>query len=373
MIFLFIISLITSIAYVLMIMRLYDGWSQTVEYLNKSGSNPSTKVSVIIPVRNEGNHITACIESILNNDYPEDLYEVIVVNDHSEDNTLEVLALFKSKIKVISQDKRSVGKKAALLAGIAASEGELILCTDGDCIVDRQWISGLATLYEREQPALIAGIVKIQYNNTLISACQYLDFAGLMMVTANGISTDGYYLANGANIAFRKEAWLRILSQLRGNMLASGDDMFLIQAMAQNQERIIFAKDRSTWVTTLPEPNWPDLFNQRKRWAGKTKHYGDNKLIKIQLFIGFFHMLIIVHFALSGVTGSLGLFAGLFMLFIKWCMDYLMLSYICNYFGNTRPLKYFIPSALIQFVMYLWMGTHALFPGKYRWKNRKVA
>ncbi|HMQ08069.1 MAG TPA: glycosyltransferase [Saprospiraceae bacterium] len=356
-----------------MIIRIYDGWSLTPEYVNESSSDPSIKVSVIIPVRNEGNYIASCIESILNNDYPEELFEVIVVNDHSDDNTLEVLELFRSKITLISPDNRSVGKKAALLFGIEASESELIICTDGDCTVDKQWISGLVAIYEREQPALIAGMVKIQYNNTLISACQYLDFAGLMMVTANGITKDRYYLANGANIAFRKEAWKRIMSQMKGNMLASGDDMFLIQAMAQNQEKVIFAKDRRTWVTTLPEPNWSDLFNQRKRWAGKTKYYGDKKLIKIQLFVGFFHILIILQFTLTVVTGGLGLFAGLFMLFVKWCMDYLMASIMCRYFGNTRPLKYFIPAAGVQFIMYIWMGMHALFPGTYQWKDRKVA
>ena len=95
---LFTITIISSLVYVALLSNILDGWNETEEWETPNNYIPKTIISVIIAARNEEKFIGQCIESILNCNYPKELYEIIVVNDHSEDQTEEVIKNFKDKM-----------------------------------------------------------------------------------------------------------------------------------------------------------------------------------------------------------------------------------------------------------------------------------
>ncbi len=368
----FLISILISLGYVLLLIRMTDGWNSTKMWNISPTFVPTTKVSVIVPIRNEANCIELCLNSILQNEYPADLLEIIVVNDHSDDHFLEVLQKWEEKIIIINLDNHETGKKTALHKGICQAHGELILCTDGDCEVPFSWIRIFAHIYEQTGASFLAGLVRTKYENTVLDAFQFLDFGGAMMATAYGINTKRFYMANGANMAFKKEAYFESSGMLHGKQLASGDDMFLVQTIASKGGQIVFVRNNEAAILTRQEKFLSSLLSQRRRWATKSKFYQTKGIYIIQAFMATVYVVILINLILIPWSDGLSLFTAVFMIFIKWIMDYLFLSIICRHYKYKDPLKYFLPSVLIHFFLYGYMSVHAIWPSAYMWKGRKV-
>jgi cellulose synthase/poly-beta-1,6-N-acetylglucosamine synthase-like glycosyltransferase len=129
--------------------------------------NNSTTLSIIIPARNEEENIENCLQSILQNNYTAHLFEIIVVDDHSEDNTANIVKEYEQQnvklilLKDFVTDKINSYKKKAIEVAIAQASGALIITTDADCIVPATWLQTIATFYEEKKPAFIAAPVLI--------------------------------------------------------------------------------------------------------------------------------------------------------------------------------------------------------------------
>src|SRR6185312_11887229 len=111
---------------------------------NGKTTEHTTKISLIIPARNEAHNISNCINSALQQNYTRSLLEIIVVDDHSEDGTRAIaekaLAASEHTWKVINLPEAIENKKNAIDAGIKDSTGELIVITDADCTAEKNWI-----------------------------------------------------------------------------------------------------------------------------------------------------------------------------------------------------------------------------------------
>lgn len=348
-----------------------DGWDDTPEWDIPDNYVPKTKVSVVIAARNEEKHIGECIDSILRNKYPGHLFEIIIVDDHSEDNTQAVVHSYpQSNIKLIRLEDGN-GKKSALVLGIKHATGTLIACTDADCVTPEKWLLSLASFQESTDANCIAGPIAYQVNKTLIQRFQYLDALNNMCVTANGIRKNTYHLANGANLIFTKDVFEHIGGYPEKEKHASGDDVFLIQKIAEeNPTKVRFLKSKDTIVLTKPELNLKDLKQQRIRWATKSKSYKNPNIIRIQGFVFAFVLILFVNLFLSPLGSGLSFFGFLLALFIKWTMDYLYLSKMADFFGERDPLKSFFGASLGFIYYILFTGFKALFPTKYNWKGR---
>ena len=107
-------------------------------------------VSVVIPTYNRKEMLEECLESLFNQNYPKDKYEIIVVNDGSDDGTTEVLEEYEERapceFKWFSQENK--GAPDAINLAITNSKGEIICFTDDDCVADRNWIRNLIKGYE---------------------------------------------------------------------------------------------------------------------------------------------------------------------------------------------------------------------------------
>ena len=370
-IFTFFISLLVALSYVFLIIRITDGWDATGLWTLPKKYIPETYISLIIPVRNEAS-LGALLDSTGKNDLKSDHYEIIVVDDHSSVSVKGEYAERYPDYHFITLPKDKTGKKQALMAGIEMAKGEYILCTDGDCILPPKFLTTVISYIEAQNVDFVSGLVNTTYGDIRLDAYQFLDFAGLMQVTAHGIHSGDYYMANGANMIFKKESFYEI-GGFEGHMdSASGDDMFLIQSMANCGKKVRFLKSPDACNTTQTVGGLGDLLSQRKRWATKTKKYSHRGILRVQATVFLIHAAIVINVFLIPWTEGLSLFSAAFLLFIKGVMDYLLVAKTCRFYNFTRPLKYFFFAFALQFVVFFYSAYWALVGGSYTWKGRKT-
>lgn len=123
-------------------------------------------ISVIIPIYNGEGVIADCLESLLNQNYPKNKYEIIVVDDGSTDNTVNVVSKFKG-VKLIRQKHR--GPAAARNLGVKKSKGNIVLFTDADCVPSKNWIKNMLEPFKNKEIVGVAGTYKTLNKKSLIA------------------------------------------------------------------------------------------------------------------------------------------------------------------------------------------------------------
>lgn len=375
MIFYYILCILLAIIYVYLLTGYISSWNKIKEWSTPNDFSPARFLSVIIPARNESKDIVACLSSIHENNFPLDSYEIILIDDHSEDDTSALAtSLSIPNLTILKQEKGRQGKKQALKLGIQESKGELILTTDADCVYDKEWLGTMVSFYENHQAKLITGPIAFSEPAGIFQKFQALDLNGLMVITAAGIQTEKQFMANGANMLYSKSIFEEV-NGFRGNEhLASGDDMFLVHKVSElYPEDVHFVKAKASGVSTSAEASLLSFLDQRKRWATKTTHYTDRRLLLVLTSVFLLCLTIVLNIFVFSFFNPLFLFIGLFQLFIKMILDYLFLSNITNYFGTRSLMKSFFPANLMHLIYICYSGVTGLFGGKYEWKGREVS
>ena len=367
---------ILLLIYALLIFYYHRSWDQIPsppESLQDTMLN--IKVSVIIPARNEALHIEKCLSSLLAQSYPAEFIEIVVVNDFSTDNTAILVAEHTLSCTLINLSDHVSGfinsyKKKAIETGIAHSSGELIVCTDADCTMGKDWIRVLVNAYQKEDLQFIAAPVKIISNGTWLSIFQILDFISLQGITGAAVYKKLYPMCNGANLAYTRKAYHIVGGFLEINHIASGDDMLLMKKIqSKYPDKIHYLKDPAAIVSTVPAENIKAFLNQRIRWASKISHYKHPAT---------FLTLALVYLV---NTSLLLLFAGCFFLgHWRWLLILITFKTISEYFFVSRVAAFFQQQSLMKYFP-LCQPFHILYTviagsfgsfGKYEWKNRKV-
>ncbi len=365
--------LVCFIAYVVILFRA----QKSVDRISQNDLLPthsSLKVSVLIPARNEEKHLKACLDAILSQNDSHNIEEILVLDDHSTDSTREMVEnLNNPLIRCISLPASLTGKKAAITLGVKLAKAPVIALTDADCIPEKNWIRSVGKQYV-DQKSLIftTGLVSIQDHQNVLSRFQSLDFMANMALTAWGIKNQYFYLANGANMSFRKTSFEDVGGYEGNEHIASGDDVFLIKKMAEQKNKtLMFLHDPDAAVVTTPQKSWETLWEQRKRWATKSKTYASGTLWSFQA-LTFLLSAGIIGFMLYGLIFSAGmLYISMLILLIKAVVDYLFLSGLSKKW-NLRPALQYYPLSFLTYLLYIiLMGLTALFPSAYSWKGRK--
>ena len=249
---------------------------------DRSGRRP--RVSVIVAARNEEANIAACLDSLVVQSY--DDYEIIVVDDRSTDKTPELIKSQSTKfphLKLVTIQETPAGwspKKYALDRAIRASEGELLLFTDADCVVGRYWIETMISFFD-DKTGLVIGFSKVDATG-FFERFQQFDFLA-MMTAAVGITNIGYpFAASGQNIGYRRVAFEAVGGFESVKTRISGDDVLLMHLIrGRTPWRVRFAQDPASYVVTRPVPGLFAFLQQRARWAS-------NGLIMLKLSPLFF-------------------------------------------------------------------------------------
>jgi cellulose synthase/poly-beta-1,6-N-acetylglucosamine synthase-like glycosyltransferase len=259
-----IFSFALAISYLILIFVYLYHWRKSPSLQLPEDFEPSTSLSVIIPIRNEAEYIVDLLRSIQANNYPEDLLEIIVIDDHSTDGSAEkVKKLNAGNIKILSlrELKLSRGfnsyKKYGISKAIEIAQGDFIMTTDGDCIVPDKWLQYFAYSFEVKQKIFVAAPVNfIPSDNPLVSF-QALDFMGMMLVTGANIERNKSLLCNGASLGYAKKLFTEVGGYEGISEQASGDDVMLMNKIATgNQEDIFFIKNREATVKTKAITTW---------------------------------------------------------------------------------------------------------------------
>jgi cellulose synthase/poly-beta-1,6-N-acetylglucosamine synthase-like glycosyltransferase len=329
------------------------------------------EVSVVICVRNEGQNIRSCLDSIYRNMYPREKVQIIVVDDHSIDDTCRVIAGFPDVQYCLSPGH---GKKQAQAHAVTLAQHDLVICTDGDTIVGPNWV--INHVRHLSSKSFVTGLVKYEVQNDLIGAVQVFDNMATMCLTSFGIRTGRWHVANGANMSFHKSIYFDDVefTEKAQQQVASGDDVFLIKKVVDGHgfESAIFMCEEGSEVRTAGESSWKMLWNQRKRWASKTMQVKDKQLIAFQGLV-FILSASIVLGIFVGIGISTTIFVGGLALFlIKIIIDYFYLSGLQRLMNYENYFRKFWLSSFTFLLYTIAIGIYSLAPSRYQWKGRRL-
>lgn len=371
-------------AYLFIISKYIRAWRALPEWQVPSGFFPEKKITVIVPARNEEADILACLESLVSQNYPPELFEAIVVDDHSTDSTARLVRLFCQKNKnvkllsladFIQPGETQSFKKKAIETAIQHAEGELIATTDADCVVPPNWLRLLASFCGRPilSRIFVAAPVNFFREKNILEKFQSLDFIGMMGVTGAGIHLAWMNMCNGANLAYSKAAFYAVGGFSGIDHLASGDDILLLQKMAaQFPGQVGFLKNPEAVVHTRAKPDLKSFFSQRLRWATKSASYRERPVTLI-LAVVLFLCLLMMGSALAGLFLGwqwLSLSLGLFL--AKTVADYFFLREMTGYFGRRDLMRYFFASQILHTIYIVAVGVFSNLKKRYTWKGRTV-
>ena len=261
---------------------------------NKRVSSNQFKVSVIVAARNEEKNIALLLNNLINQTYPQKLYELIIDNDGSEDSTGGIIDKFVNQYSFIKHVKATtdntdglIAKKNALNQGIQMSCGELILTTDADCRVLSTWIETMVS-YFTEDVGMVVGFSQLrnpkkQYS--VFEQLQAVDFLALMAAAQGALNLHCPLAASGQNLAYRRTAFDEVNGYQKIKNRISGDDVLLLQLVHKlTNWKIRFAPSEKAFNWTQPEKTVNSFLNQRKRWASNgSVQIGLNKIFFIFL------------------------------------------------------------------------------------------
>lgn len=368
---LFYITIVLFLAYSILMLYYRAGWHAVRLYKPVLSDEP-TRISVIIPARNEENNIGLLLDSLQVQSYPPMLYEVIVVNDHSEDNTAAVAGSYPF-VKLLHLQTKEINsyKKKAIETGIAAASGELIVTTDADCIVPVHWLKTIAAFYNEKKAAFIAAPVKLTHDHTVLQLFQSLDFLVLQGITAAAVQLRLHNMCNGANLAYERKAFYELNGFDGVDHIASGDDMMLMQKIAERfPNKIFYLLSGDAVVRAAPAASWQAFFSQRIRWASKATHYHDKKIFSVLFLVYFFNLSLLLLLVAGFWDSSLWIgFAG--MILGKTFVEMIFIYPVAQFFRETGLLKFLFPFQPLHIVYTLIAGWLGVF-GRYKWKGRKV-
>jgi poly-beta-1,6-N-acetyl-D-glucosamine synthase len=367
------LSFVVATIYALFILLSWMGWKRT-KPAEQTALGFQTRVSIIVPARNEEKNILNCLEALAKQSYPQHLTEIIVSNDSSDDRTAELvqswIASNNRNAKIISATTNSAGKKHALNEGVKNATGELVVTTDADCTIDSHWLSSIVSHYQRHTASMICGMVTLVRENNFLSAFQSLEQLGLTGISAAGIYYGHPLMCNGANLAYKKKAFEE-LGGYAPSETASGDDTQLMFRIAkQNPHAVHFLKSKETIVYTNAASTWGEFFSQRKRWGSKVLRQKNFFSAFVGLLIFLFHVLLVAAFILSCV-GILEWKFFLLLLVLKIIPEFILLNSLINFFGRRNLWKYFLPAQLL-YPFYLVVAALLSQTGTYTWKARRV-
>ncbi|WP_026726896.1 glycosyltransferase family 2 protein [Flavobacterium denitrificans] len=353
--------------YVFSISLLVYGFYNVKKY-QKTGIKPKTSFTIIVPFRNEEENLPNLLNSFSKLNYPQNLFEVILVDDSSSEKFQSSIVNYQ--LSIIDNIRISNSpKKDAISTAMQHVKTDWVTTTDADCIVPENWLLTFDNYIQENKVSMLAGAVTYNCENSFLDHFQQLDLTSLQGATIGSFGINKGFMCNGANFAYTKSLFENLNGFEGNNKIASGDDVFLLQKTIEkfpNQVHYLKAKDAI--VITKPTENWKALFHQRVRWAAKTSSYKSifGKFLGLVVFLGNLSFAIGFFLLLFGIW-SYPIFV--IFAFYKFAIDFVLLS-ITNKFLTQTKIKSLLLSSLLYPFFSSAVALYSLF-GSYEWKDRQ--
>jgi len=345
------------------------------EVLSPEVNLDSAFISIVLSARNEANTIERFLEQIIKQQFPTTHFEVIIIDDASEDNTYQIAntVLEKSALQfqVISEPVHQ-GKKKNIAKAIMMAKGSIIVTTDADVVFRfSNWLSTISNYFEIHKPAMLVMPIDFETESGILPTFQIIENIALTAITAGYVGIQKPFMCNGANLAFKKSAYEFVNGYQSHLKISSGEDVFLMEAIKKiNPSGIHYVLSRALIVKTKVQTNFSDFFNQRIRWAYKAK-YNSNFLNLSAGFMVVMANLLMVAFFMSIINKSVIMpYLSIFVL-SKFVFDFLLLFLASDYLGRLKYLGWMIPFQCIYWIYALVIGICSLFIKPY-WKDKKI-
>lgn len=345
------IVLIITALYLIIIAAFTFGLYNLKEKFYSFNKKNITKVSVLIAARNEEKNIEKLLQTIYNQTFPKELYEVIIVDDHSEDDTRIKVNNFINNHKDINirlLEATSEGKKKAISQALHNAENELIMVTDADCELNSEWIETVVAFYQDKKCKMILAPVLLSPANNLFEKMQVLEHLSLIASTAGSANIGFPVMCNGANMAYERISALEVEKLRHDFNIQSGDDMFLLEQFVKKygSKNVKFLQNKSAIVKTKACKNIKEFIRQRRRWVSKSKSYTNSKIILTALVVLFFNLSIVSLFLSAFFIPALWSLYILLTL-LKFFIDFPILKNITNFMNQGKILKWTLPLEFI--------------------------
>jgi cellulose synthase/poly-beta-1,6-N-acetylglucosamine synthase-like glycosyltransferase len=346
-----------------------------IEIVKNKNTVPKNRFSIVIPFRNEAQNLPNLLNSLSALNYPVELFEILLVNDDSQDNFNLILEEFTKQnqhlnLRLIQNVRKTNSpKKNAINTAINLSKFEWIITTDADCNVPKLWLQMFNQFIEAEKPVFISASVKFNSQNSFLHHFQQLNFTSLMGSTIGGFGIKQPFMCNGANLCYQKTVFLELNGFDNNTNIASGDDIFLIEKILKAYpKKVKFLKSDVNIVETNTENTWKLFINQQIRWASKSASYKSlfAKFVGIVVFLGNLLVLILGFYIL--------LFPEFWIYFMlvftaKMIVDFILIAQTAIFLKSTKSLKYYLPVSLLYPFFIVFTGFLSTFKN-YEWKGR---
>jgi peptide/nickel transport system permease protein len=361
-------------------MALYTRGHWNLRAFVAKGKTPQTKFSIVIPARNEAANIENCIAGILAQNYPSHLFELIVIDDFSEDETANIvgsIALQYNNVRLLrlqdfTKDENIVAyKKRAIEIAIEQANHPWIVTTDADCSFTNNWLASYDAYIQEHNCVMIAAPVSYKNTGSFLSVFQVLDFISLQGITAAAVGSGSHTLCNGANLCYSKEAFESVGKFSGIDHLPSGDDMLLMHKMKKSYpEKIGYLYAQDAVVITAPSATLDLFIQQRIRWSSKALGYQDKIIFWILLLVYLVNFSLLVYLPVNLIeTGNINNW--LVFIGCKTLVEIPFMYAAAKFFKQQKLLWWFLlmqPFHILYTVVAGWFGTF----GSYKWKGRTV-
>jgi cellulose synthase/poly-beta-1,6-N-acetylglucosamine synthase-like glycosyltransferase len=373
------ILLLLGVVYGVLMLRYGQGWKKLKAFTPSNPISGNTKVTVIIPARDEEDNLPPLLQALQAQTYPAHLFEVIVIDDFSTDNTAAVVNNFPaSNVRLLqmsrylsAEQRLNSYKKKAIEMAVEQATGDVIMTTDADCIMGPEWITRMIQFYEINHPKFIAAPVSFYKESNFFKVLQSLDFMTMQGITGALAALKSGTMCNGANLAYERKVFYEVGGFKGIDNIASGDDMLLMYKIySAYPEGVLYLKSEEAIVRTLPVDTFNAFMHQRIRWSSKADKYEDKRLIWVLALVYCWNAGLLIA-GLAAIFLPVWRIWVLGLIVYKILVEFYFLIPVARFFDKTALLSRFIPGQLFHIpyiVVAGWLGKF----GSYQWKGRKV-
>ncbi len=360
-----------NVIYVLLIIYLIIGVVR-ICYRKNNTSKKKNKVSVIVAARNEEANIINLLESLEEQTYPKDLFEVLIVDDRSHDNTYNKVQKYiissNINIKLISINKKdgTTGKKQAVAKGIESAANDILMFTDSDCVVNSKWIETFANEFDDKTDYILGYTHVIFRHKTFLNKLKTFEAIVYRALAASGLGNRTPITASASNMAYRKSVYLKSGGFGRFKHIPSGDDDLQLFNMWVNLRNVKYLTSSDSQISTIEKESTSAHANLETRRASKFKYHP--KVLQLFSIFMFMYFISLGYMIYSALIASMPISIFMYIIISKVFIELLYLGYFSYKIKRLRYLWCYFAFMIVYILIFVIFAINGTL-GKYKWKN----